>query len=76
VQDRGGEHPRVVDAEDVADDEADAEGVAGVGGFAILAELALVRPRREGDGVQDQAGGGVRGGHQNSYSASGAIFFT
>src|SRR5262249_48357270 len=72
VQDGGGEDREVVDAEDVADDEAHAEDVAVIRGDAVLAELAVVGAGGEGDRVEEALERRVRSVHRGRYPFSSA----
>jgi len=47
------QHRRIVEAEDIPDDEADANDVADVRRFVVFTHLPLMDPRGEGDGAED-----------------------
>src|SRR5205823_7977386 len=55
VQGGGGQCPGIVDAEDMSEYEANAQDVADIRRFTVLAQLALMRPGCEGEGLQEGA---------------------
>src|SRR5262249_46426298 len=66
VQHCRSEDRSVLDPEEVADDQADAEGMTGIGRLAVLAELPLVGAGSKGDGFQQSSLPCLQRGHQSA----------
>src|SRR6266702_379928 len=57
MQHRGAQYARIVEAEQIAQDQTHAKHMADVRGLFILAQLPLMRPSGEGGGGQNMAEG-------------------
>src|SRR5262249_31391558 len=68
VQDRGGEHGGIVDAKDVASNEANSENMAVIGRDAVFAKLAMMGAGSEGDGIEQAVKGWIGDVHGESRS--------